>query len=152
MWGYSYTFKYLNCNWFLQELQYAQRYHDPQGGGESSYSEPDDQRPPSILKKRSRIRECKFSCYKSDQYLRWMTEWIHWKLLPTFLQKGDNFALYFEVLKRWLLLKERICSLREQILSFKSSLYLRREENLSVKGKRIFPCHSYFSYRCTHSP
>lgn len=40
-----------------QELQYAQRYQDHQGGAESSYSEPDEQRPPSILKNRVRIRE-----------------------------------------------------------------------------------------------
>ena len=42
-----------------QELQYAQRYQEPQGGAESSYSEPEEQRPPSILKNRVRLRECK---------------------------------------------------------------------------------------------
>lgn len=40
-----------------QELQYAQRYQEPQGGAESSYSEPEEQRPPSILKNRVRLRE-----------------------------------------------------------------------------------------------
>ena len=46
-------------NLYFQELQYAQRYHEPQGGGESSYSEPEEQRPQSILKNKVRIRECK---------------------------------------------------------------------------------------------
>ena len=58
--GYIYVY-------FFQELQYAQRYHHPQVGGESSYSEPDDQRPPSILKKPSRNRECKFIYIDPDK-------------------------------------------------------------------------------------
>ena len=99
-----------------------------------------------------------------------LSKWIHRKHFACFAE-GDNFCrhevvfLEFETFQKWgLLLKERICSLWEQILFFNSSTPtpppppppppppLTTFPPLRREVITVFPFWSYFPLRCVHSP